>query len=44
MKEMITAYPVFILYIEFYSLYPIIMYINIFIQYSTLLYSTCMKF
>ena len=30
-KEMTKAGPVFTLYIEFYSLYPIIMYINIYI-------------
>ena len=30
MKEMTKACPVFTLYIEFYSLYPIIMYINIY--------------
>ena len=31
MKEMTKASPVFTLYIEFYSLYTIIMYINIYI-------------
>ena len=31
MKEMTKACPVFTLYIEFYSLYTIIMYINIYI-------------
>ena len=41
MKEMTKACPVFTLYIEFYSLYPIIMYINIYIYiyiYNTIHY------
>ena len=37
MKEMTKASPVFTLYIEFYSLYTIIMYINIYI-YNTIHY------
>ena len=40
-KEMTKACPVFTLYIEFYSLYPIIMYINIYIYiyiYNTIHY------
>ena len=46
MKEMTKASPVFTLYIEFYSLYTIIMYINIYIYIYIyiLLYITCMKF
>ena len=38
MKEMTKASPVFTLYIEFYSLYTIIMYINIYIYIYIIIY------
>ena len=40
MKEMTKACPVFTLYIEFYSLYTIIMYINIYIYIYIYIYNT----